>query len=194
MVRFHLFRDITDSFKSVASPELSLDLNKAKLPPLSTSLTIREFSSMVKISQDKSSPSEDSNLPSKSLESKEELKAAKSKLSSKKKKSLKIMLIVQSEDLMTDKPVDKTWLISKDSKCWSWEESFPNSPALKQIRRTRRNDALLFKSWMMRLELLQRCNYILMIVQMYKLIATDHPRGALLFYFLNASTCSIYLT
>ena len=71
---------------------------------------------MEKTSKDKSSPSEDSNSPHKLSESLEEPKAAKSKLSPKKRMSLKNMLKAQSEKPTQDKPADNPSLISKDSK------------------------------------------------------------------------------
>ena len=142
MVRVHLFRAITDLYKLVELPESSMDLKKEKSPPLSIFSTTKEFSLMDKTSPDKSSPSEDFSSPSKSLESKEELKAAKSKLSLKKKKLPRIMLTAPSENPMPDKLVDKTSVTSRDSRSWSWEESFPNSLVLNPKRRqTRRNDS-----------------------------------------------------
>ena len=198
MVPIHLFRAITDLYKSVELPESSTDQKKVKSPPSSIFLTTKESSLMVKTSQDKSSPSEDSNSPNKSLESKEEPKAAKSKPSSKKKKLLKIMLIAQSESLTPDKLEDSLSLILKDSKFWSWEENSLNSPVPNPRRKLpRRNDSSYYLnpnifwifSFIIEWTLFNKCKDW----RMYKLIATDHPIGALLFSFLKASTCSMYL-
>ena len=72
---------------------------------------------MAKASTDKSFPSEDSNLPRRSLQSKEAPELTKSKPFSRKKMLLKNMLIVLSEKLMLDKPAENLSTISKDIKC-----------------------------------------------------------------------------
>ena len=143
MVRCDLCRAIIDSWRLVVSQEWSTVPKWVKSPPLSTSSTTKEFSLMAKTLPGKSSPSEDSNSPSKSLVSKEEPKAAKSRLSSKKKKSPRITPTAQSESHTPGKPVENPWPTSKDSRSSPSEESSPSWPVLKLPRR---NDSLLFKS------------------------------------------------
>jgi len=141
MVQTQLFRDITDSCKSVASPESPMVLMKASSSLLSMSLVPTESSSMAKTSPEKSSMSRGSSSLPKSLVSREELSTAKSELLPKKKKSLKSMPRALWEELMPGKPVDNLSPTSKDSKFWPSEEDFPDSyvPSLPNLPR---NDSL----------------------------------------------------
>ena len=116
MVHTQIFRDITDSFKSVASPESPTALMKANSSPLLTSLVPTESSSMEKIFPEKSSMSRDSNSPLRSLASREEPSMVKLEPLSKKKKSPKSMPKAHWEEPTQDKPADNLSLTSRDSK------------------------------------------------------------------------------
>ena len=116
MVQTQLFRDITDSFKSVVLSESLTVLTKANSPLLLMSLAPTESSSMVKMFPEKSSTFKESSSPPKSLVSREEPSTARSKLLSKKKKLLKSSLPVHWEKPTPDKPVDNLLPTSKDSK------------------------------------------------------------------------------
>ena len=90
---------------------------------------------MVRVSADRSSPSEDFSLPRKSQQSKEAPEPTRLRASSKKKMSLKSTLTAPSERLTLDKLAENLSMTSRGTKSLSSGENFPSLPVPKPAKR-----------------------------------------------------------